>query len=69
MLNTSVGASIDKNSRDDSRIEKKSDGACKEVRIGLSKEIANTGATASVDYGIGGKDHFDTDLDHQWFGL
>lgn len=69
MLNTSVGASIDKSSHDDSRIETKSDGAFKEVRIGLSKEIANTGATASVDYGMGGKDHFDTDFDHQGFGL
>lgn len=50
-------------------LKRKVMGACKEVRIGLSKEIANTGATASVDYGMGGKDHFDTDLDHQWFGL
>ncbi|MGC3819665.1 hypothetical protein [Acinetobacter sp. G11] len=69
MLNTSVGTSIDKNSRDDSRIETKSDGACKEVRFGLTKAIANSGVTASVDYGMGGKDHFDTDFDHQWFGL
>lgn len=70
MLNTSVGASIYNSSRDDSIIETKNDVAFNEARIGMSKEIPNTGATASVDYVVGGKDRFDTDFDDQVvFGL
>lgn len=70
MLNTSVGASIYNSSRDDSIIETTNDVAFNEARIGVSKEIANTGATASLDYVVGGKDRFDTDFDDQVvFGL
>lgn len=65
MLNTSLGASIYNSSRDDSVIETKNDVAFNEARIGLSKEIANTAANASVDYVVGGKDRFDTDFDDQ----
>jgi uncharacterized protein (TIGR02001 family) len=65
MLNTSVGASLYNSSRDDSIIETKNDVAFNEARIGLSKAIANTGATASLDYVFGGKDRFDTDFDDQ----
>jgi uncharacterized protein (TIGR02001 family) len=70
MLNTSVGASIYNSSRDDSMIETTNDVAFNEARMGVSKEIANTGATASLDYVVGGKDRFDTDFDDQVvFGL
>lgn len=70
MLNTSVGASIYNSSRDDSIIETTNDVAFNEARIGVSKEIANTRATASLDYVVGGKDRFDTDFDDQVvFGL
>lgn len=70
MLNTSVGASIYNSSRDDSVIETANHIAFNEARIGVSKEIANTGATASLDYMIGGKDRLDTDFDDQvLFGL
>lgn len=70
MLNTSVGASIYNSSRDDDIIETKNDVAFNEARIGVSKEIANTHATASLDYVVGGKDRFDTDFDDQVvFGL
>jgi uncharacterized protein (TIGR02001 family) len=65
MLNTSVGASIYNSSRDDSMIETKNDVAFNEARVGVSKEIANTRATASLDYVVGGKDRFDTDFDDQ----
>lgn len=65
MLNTSVGASIYNSSRDDSIIETTNDVAFNEARIGVSKEIANTRATASLDYVVGGKDRFDTDFDDQ----
>lgn len=70
MLNTSVGASIYNSSRDDDIIETKNDVAFNEARIGVSKEIANTHATASLDYVVSGKDRFDTDFDDQVvFGL
>ena len=70
MLNTSVGASIYNSSRDDSMIETTNDVAFNEARMGVSKEITNTGATASLDYVVGGKDRFDTDFDDQVvFGL
>ncbi|WP_407303136.1 TorF family putative porin [Acinetobacter sp.] len=70
MLNTSVGASIYNSSRDDSMIETKNDVAFNEARMGVSKEIANTNTTASLDYVVGGKDRFDTDFDDQVvFGL
>ena len=70
MLNTSVGASIYNSSRDDGIIETTNDVAFNEARIGVSKEIANTHATASLDYVVGGKDRFDTDFDDQVvFGL
>jgi len=65
MLNTSVGASLYNSRRDDSIIETKNDVAFNEARIGLSKAIANTGATASIDYVFAGKDRFDTDFDDQ----
>ncbi|NNH76758.1 hypothetical protein HLH17_03495 [Acinetobacter sp. ANC 5380] len=70
MLNTSVGASIYNSSRDDSIIETTNDVVFSEARMGVSKEIANTRATASLDYVVGGKDRFDTDFDDQVvFGL
>lgn len=65
MLNTSVGASICNGSRDDRMIETKNDVAFNEARIGVSKEIRNTGASTSVDYVVGGQDRFDTDFDDQ----
>ncbi len=65
MLNTSVGASIYNGSRDDRMIETKNDVAFNEARIGVSKEIRNTGASTSVDYVVGGQDRFDTDFDDQ----
>ncbi|WP_425918473.1 TorF family putative porin [Acinetobacter sp. TSRC1-2] len=70
MLNTLIGASIYNSSRDDSMIETKNEVAFNEARMGMSKEIANMGATASFDYVVGGKDRFDTDFDDQVvFGL
>lgn len=70
MLNTSVGASIYNSSRDDSIIETKNDVVFSEARMGVSKEIANTGATASLDYVVGGKDRVGEDFDDQVvFGL
>ncbi|OAL79832.1 hypothetical protein AY606_04060 [Acinetobacter sp. SFB] len=70
MMNTSIGASIYNSSRDDSMIETKNTVAFNEARIGVSKGIANTGATASLDYVVGGQDRFDTDFDDQVvFGL
>lgn len=63
MLNTSVGASVYNSSRDDELMETKKDVAFSEARIGLSKEIANTGLTASVDYVFGGEDRVGEDFD------
>lgn len=70
MLNTSVGAFIYNSSRDDSIIETKNDVVFSEARMGVSKEIANTGATASLDYVVGGKNRIGENFDDQVvFGL
>ena len=64
MFNTSIGASIYNSSRDDALMETQKDLAFNEARIGISKEIAKTGLTASVDYVVGGKDRMGEDFDN-----
>ena len=64
MLNTSIGASIYNSSRDDALMETQKDFAFNEVRIGISKDIAQTGLKASVDYVLGGQDRMGNDFDN-----
>ena len=64
MLNTSIGASTYNSSRDDALMETQKDFAFNEARIGISKEIAKTGLTASVDYVIGGENRMGDDFDN-----
>lgn len=64
MLNTSIGASIYNSSRDDALMETEKDFAFNEARIGISKDIAQTGLKASVDYVFGGQDRMGNDFDN-----
>lgn len=64
MLNTSIGASIYNSSRDDALMETQKDFAFNEARIGISKDIAQTGLKASVDYVFGGQDRMGNDFDN-----
>ena len=64
MLNTSIGASIYNSSRDDALMETQKDFAFNEARIGISKDIAQTGLNGSVDYVLGGQDRMGNDFDN-----
>lgn len=55
-LNTSVGASIFNDHRDDAIVQTTKDFVFSEAKLGVSKEIAATGLNASLDYIWGGKD-------------
>jgi uncharacterized protein (TIGR02001 family) len=62
-LNASVGASVFNDGRDDAVLETTEDFVFSEARLGVSKEIANTGLQASLDYIWGGKDRMGDDFD------
>ena len=64
MFNTSIGASIYNSSRDDALMETQKDFAFNEARIGISKDIAQTGLNGSVDYVLGGQDRMGNDFDN-----
>ena len=64
ILNTSIGASVYNSSRDDALIETRKDFAFNEAKIGISKEIAHTGLTTSIDYVLGGEDRMGEDFDN-----
>lgn len=66
ILNTSIGMSIYNSHRDDNLISTHKDVAFNEARIGVSKEIAHTAATASLAYVIGGQDRLAEHFDDQW---
>ncbi|MFW1735179.1 MULTISPECIES: TorF family putative porin [unclassified Acinetobacter] len=70
IFNTSIGASLYNSHRDDSIVQTEQDFTLSEMRLGLSKTIANTGVTASLDYVIGGKDRLGEGYkDNMLFGL
>ncbi|KQW88824.1 MULTISPECIES: TorF family putative porin [Acinetobacter] len=70
IFNTSIGASLYNSHHDDSIVQTEQDFALSEMRLGLSKVIANTGVSASLDYVIGGKDRLGEDYkDNLVFGL
>ena len=66
MLNTAIGFSLYNDQRDDAVVQTRQNFAFNDARIGLSKEIADTGLTASFDYVMGGEDrygdHFDNNV-------
>lgn len=62
-LNTSVGASIYNDNRDDSLVESRESFAFNEARIGLSKTIAEK-FDLSLDYVYGGEGRDSTDFDN-----
>lgn len=69
-LNTSIGATAYNSSRDDQIVTTTKDFVLSDARLGLSKQFANTGLLASVDYIYGGKNRIGEDLkDHVVFGL
>ena len=55
-LNTSIGASIFNDHRDDAIVQTTKNFVFSEAKLGISKEIAATGLNASLDYIWGGKD-------------
>lgn len=63
-LNTSLGVSIYNSSHDDEFVDTKKDVVWNEARIGLSKEIKQTGLTASMDYVFGGEDRVGENFDN-----
>ncbi len=70
VVNASVGGSAYNSSRDDEIIQTTEDFAFNEARVGLSKDLAETGLVASVDYVVGGEDRLGEDFDnHVVFGL
>ncbi len=69
-LNTSVGASIYNDGRDDSIVQTAHDFTMNEVRLGLSKPLLDTGIEMSLDYIWGGRDRYDEKLDdHLVYGV
>lgn len=64
MLNTAVGVSVYNSQRDDAVVQTKQDFAFNDAHIGISKEIAETGMTASFDYVIGGEDRYGNNFDN-----
>ena len=64
MLNTAVGMSFYNGQRDDAVVQTKQDFAFNDAHIGISKDIADTGITASFDYVIGGEDRYGDDFDN-----
>ncbi|WP_350308290.1 TorF family putative porin [Acinetobacter silvestris] len=69
-LNTSMGVSAYNSHHDDSLLQTKKDFAFNEARIGVSKNIPHLGATASLDYILGGQDRLGKDLkNHVVLGL
>ncbi|OTG81162.1 TorF family putative porin [Acinetobacter sp. ANC 4648] len=70
LLNTSVGASVYNSHRDDSIIQTRKDFTFNEAKIGVSKNLQNTGVTASLDYIVGGENRLGEDYDnHVVLGL
>lgn len=69
-LNTSIGATRYNSSRDDQIVTTTQDFVLSEARLGVSKQFANTGLVASMDYIYGGENRLGEDLkDHLIFGL
>lgn len=58
IFNSSIGASLYNSHHDDSIVQTEQNFALSEIRLGVSKTIANTGVATSLDYVIGGKDRF-----------
>ena len=70
IFNTSIGASLYNSHHDDSIVQTEQNFALSEIRLGVSKAIANTGVAASLDYVIGGKDRLgEAYKDNLVFGL
>ncbi|WP_089605214.1 TorF family putative porin [Acinetobacter piscicola] len=69
-FNAVLGASAYNSSRDDEIVQTKKDFALNEVRFGISKEVAQSGVTASFDYVLGGENRLGEDFDNNViFGL
>lgn len=69
-LNTSVGASIYNDGRDDSIVQTVKEFNMNEVRLGLSKPLLDTGVEMTLDYIWGGKDRYNEKLgDHLVYGV
>lgn len=62
-LNASIGASVFNDNNDDLIVQTTKDLVFSEARLGLSKEILNTGLDVSLDYIWGGKDRVGEDFD------
>lgn len=70
IFNTAIGASLYNSHHDDSIVQTERDFTLSEMRLGVSKVLANTGVSASLDYVIGGKDRLGENYkDNLVFGL
>ena len=69
-LNTSVGASIYNDNRDDSIVQTSKQFNMNEYRIGFSKPLLDTGVEMTLDYIWGGKNRYDEKFDdHLVYGV
>lgn len=62
-LNTSIGASVYNDQRDDSIIQTEKSFTVNETRIGLSTPLSNSGVDIALDYIWGGKNRLNEKLD------
>ena len=70
ILNTVLGASVYNSSHDDDIVRTTQNFTFNEARIGVSKMIAASGVSASLDYVFGGKDRLGEDFgNHAVLGL